>query len=198
MGKSCYNKYIMSAENKYYLLPVTSDYIFKLIFGDKRNLDILASFLKAVLDIPEDEYEKLVVIDPHIKKEYKKDKYGILDVKVITKSGNVIHIEIQVLPVPEMIERSVYYQSKLVTEQIRSGQDYSEIKRAVSIIITDQILIEGDDDYHNQFRYRNKKGREFTKLVEINTLELAKLPVDSDNTDLWYWLRFIERTTRRN
>ena len=186
----------MSAENKYYLLPVTSDFIFKLIFGDKRNLDILASFLKAVLDIPEDEYEKLVVIDPHLKKEYKKDKYGILDVKVITKSGNVIHIEIQVLPIPEMIERSVYYQSKLVTEQIRSGQDYSEIKRAVSIIITDQILIEGDDDYHNQFRYRNKKGKEFTNLVEINTLELAKLPVDSDNTDLWYWLRFISTSNK--
>lgn len=35
------------------LLP-KSDFIFKLIFGDERNADILQSFLKAALDIPPD------------------------------------------------------------------------------------------------------------------------------------------------
>jgi predicted transposase/invertase (TIGR01784 family) len=32
---------------------------------------------------------------------------------------------------------------------------------------------------------------EFTNLVEINTLELRKLPTDDDSTELWYWMQFI-------
>ena len=50
-------------ENKK-LLPVKLDLVFKLIFGDQRNTDILASFLKSVLDIPEEEYERVTIVDP--------------------------------------------------------------------------------------------------------------------------------------
>jgi len=37
----------------------------------------------------------LTIIDPHLKKESRKDKYAILDVKLHTVSGSIIHIEIQ-------------------------------------------------------------------------------------------------------
>ncbi|WP_043923014.1 PD-(D/E)XK nuclease family transposase [Leadbettera azotonutricia] len=45
------------------------DYVFKLIFGDSWNIDILEAFLKAALDIPADEYDGLVIADPHLKPE---------------------------------------------------------------------------------------------------------------------------------
>ena len=183
-------------EDKNPLLPVKSDFVFKLIFGDQRNVDILAGFLNSVLDIPNEEYERLTIVDPHVKKESENDKYGILDVKVHTKSGQVIHVEVQLWFVPEMKERSVYYQSKMITEQMSSGKDYALIKRVVSIIITDYELIPGDDDYHHQFRYRTKNGTEFTDLTEIDTLELSKLPPDADNSDLWYWMKFINSDDR--
>ena len=67
-----------TANNKKPLLPVKSDFVFKRIFGDQRNVDVLADFLKSVLDIPDEEYKSITVIDPHIKKESKNDKYGIL------------------------------------------------------------------------------------------------------------------------
>ena len=118
------------------LLPVTSDFVFKLIFGDQRNVDILAEFLKAVLDIPDDEYDHITIVDSYVKKESQDDKYGILDVKVHTKNGTVINVEIQVCPIPEMKHRSVYFISKMVTEQMASGRNHSDIKRSVSIIIT--------------------------------------------------------------
>ena len=66
------------------LLPVKSDFIFRLIFGDQRNVDILAAFLRCVLDIPDEEYDRLTIVDPHLKKESKKDKYAVLDVKTTT------------------------------------------------------------------------------------------------------------------
>ena len=175
------------------LLPVVSDFIFKLIFGDQRNVDILAEFLKSVLYIPDGEYDHITIVDPHVKKEAPNDKYGILDVKVHLKDGTIIHVEIQVLPIPEMKQRSIFFMSKMVTEQMASGRNHSDIKRVVSIIITNYTLIPENDFYHNQFRYRSDKdGTEFTDLTEFNTLELSKLPPDTDSSELWYWMKFIK------
>ena len=188
------NKTEVNAEliNKISLLPVTSDFIFKLIFGDQRNADILADFLKSVLDIPDSEYERITIIDPHVKKETEKDKYSVLDVKLHTKSKNIIHIEIQLWPLPELKERSIYQQSKMITEQMASGENWKTIKRVISIIITDYDIIKEDSDYHHQFRYRTKNGVEFSDLKEINTLELSKLPQGKEDADLWYWMKFIK------
>ena len=182
----------VTALDKKTLLPVTSDFVFKLIFGDQRNIDILAAFLKAVLDIPKEEYARLVIVDPHIKKESADDKFGILDVKLHTASGSIIHIEIQVRVLPNMKARTVYSQAKLLTEQMASGMDWSNIKRAISIIITNDVLIPEGNKYHYQFRYRTEDNIEFSKLSEINTLDLSKLPIEYDNSELWYWMKFIK------
>ena len=99
-------------DNKKPLLPVKSDFVFRLIFGDQRNVDILAEFLKCVLDIPDDEYDHLTIIDPHVKKESEEDKYAILDVKVHTKSKSIIQVEIQVAPIPDMKRRNKYLLGK--------------------------------------------------------------------------------------
>jgi predicted transposase/invertase (TIGR01784 family) len=173
------------------LLPVKSDFVFKLIFGDQRNADVLTGFLKSVLDIPEEEYDRLTIVDPHMKKESKDDKYGILDVKIHTKSGTVISIEIQVEPIPDMMKLIIYGQSKMITEQIRSGNDWAVINRIVTIIITDYPFIPGSMKYHEQFRNRTEYGLELTSLTEINTLDLSKLPSDTDDSDLWYWAKFM-------
>jgi predicted transposase/invertase (TIGR01784 family) len=62
----------------------------------------------------------------------------------------------------------------------------------VCIIITDYTFIPENERYHNQFRYRTEEGIEFTDLTEFNTLELNKLPHETDSTELWYWMKFIK------
>lgn len=174
-------------------LTAKIDYVFKRIFGDKRNVEVLEAFLKAVLKIPEDEYKKLTIVDPHLKKDSENDKLGILDVKVLTKSNNVIDIEIQVLNIKQMRERIIFYTSKMITEQISSSDKYNKIKRVISIIITDYNLITENDKYHNVYRlYDKDTSSEFTDLIEINILELPKLPQEEDNSKLWYWLKFLK------
>ena len=180
-------------DDSHQLLPVKSDFVFKLIFGDQRNTDILAKFLGSVLDIPELEYEKLTITDPYVKKESESDKFGILDVKLYTKSGRVVHIEIQVLPIPNMAERSIYYLSKMVAEQLSSGSEYNKIKQVVSIIVTDYNMTEDNGIYHNRYRLRSAfDSSEYTDLIEIDLLELPKLPVINDGSELWHWLRFMD------
>ena len=175
-----------------YLTP-KSDFIFKKIFGDAKNVEILEAFLKSILDIPHNEYESLTLTDTHLKKENDEDKLGILDVKVQTKSGNTIDIEIQLANIPHIRERVVFYLSKMINEQISSGDKYNSIKRSIIILITNFDLIDANKKYCNSYTLRDKNdGNEFTNLLEVDTLELSKLPQKDDNTELWSWLKFLK------
>ena len=173
-------------------LSPKSDLIFKLLFGDSRSIDLLTDFLKSVLRLPADEYEEVSIVDPHLLRENEGDKLGILDVKVKTKSKKIIDIEIQVLPTPQLKQRVVFYSSKMVTEQVGIGENYQSIKRVISIIITDYTLIPDSSKYHHRFvLYDPENCVEFTDIVEVNTLEIPKLPEIEDGTELWNWLKFL-------
>jgi len=80
------------------ILSPGSDVIFKIFFGDQRNIDLLIDLLKSILLLPENDYEEVTIIDPNCLREHPDEKLGILDVKVKLKSGKRINIEIQVEP----------------------------------------------------------------------------------------------------
>jgi len=180
---------------KKFLSP-KSDLIFKLLFGDERSIEILTDFLKAVLDIPESDYEDVTIVDPHLLRQHEGDKLGILDVKVKTKSKKIIDIEIQVKSKPDLEKRVVLYLSKMVTEQVGAGKDYSKIQRAISIIITDYTLKPDKPKYHNRYFLADETGEQFTDILEVNTLELSKLPDTEDGTPLWEWMKFLKSESK--
>ena len=176
--------------HKPFLSP-RNDLVFRLLFGDARDTSILTDFLKSTLNLPAEDYGEVLIVDPHLAGELPDDKEGILDVKVKTPTGKVIDIEIQLAEQPQMRERIVFYLARMVTEQIARGEDYRGIKRAICILITDYVQIPENRRYHNCYRLHDPStGSAFTDLLEINTLELPKLPRD-DGTGLWDWLRFL-------
>jgi len=173
-------------------LSPRNDLVFKLLFGDARNTGPLTDFLKAALDLPSEDFLDIVLIDPHLNGEGIDDKQGILDVKIKTGTGKIIDIEIQIAERPQMRERIIFYLSRMVTEQISRGEDYRKIERSICILIADYIQIPENDYYHNRYRLSDPKtGSEFSDLVEVNTLELPKLPHNTDGTALWDWLKFL-------
>jgi predicted transposase/invertase (TIGR01784 family) len=177
-------------------LPVKSDVIFRLFFADERNMDYLVGFLKSVLKLPEDDYDVIEITDPHLLREYDEDKLAIIDVKLRTKSRKVIHIEIQLSVTPDLRERIIFYDAKLITEQVGSGSGYGVIKQVISIVITDEPLIKNSPRYHHRFTFYDREADvELSDIVEINTLELPKLPKETDGTTLYYWAKFIAAET---
>jgi predicted transposase/invertase (TIGR01784 family) len=176
-------------------LPPKSDVVFKLLFGDERNVDLLSDFLKSILNLQDDEYSEITIVDPHLLRKHPDKKLGIIDLKVKTKSGKIIHVEIQLSDLPQMPERLVFYSAGLITEQLDSGEAYRLIKRVISILIVDYVLIPDNPRYHNRFTlYDPATATEFTDILEIDTIELPKLPETSD-TYLWNWLRFLRAVT---
>jgi predicted transposase/invertase (TIGR01784 family) len=91
------------------ILNPVSDFVFKLIWGDQRNIDLLAGFLRTVAGLPEEEIAQMTVADPHLKRFWNRDKLGVVDVRVTTKTGRVISVEIQVQRDSKMRKRIVFY-----------------------------------------------------------------------------------------
>jgi predicted transposase/invertase (TIGR01784 family) len=174
------------------ILPPTDDWIFKLLFGDERNKDMLIALLRSFLELPEEEYE-IIFLDTHLKPETEGDKLGILDIKVKTKTGKIIDIEIQVNPVMNIGKRLSFYKSKLIVEQIGKSELYKVIQKVICICILNYELFPGIEEYLNSFRFYNpRNGLLFEDIPEeVYTLELPKVPTENDGTAVWGWLQFL-------
>jgi predicted transposase/invertase (TIGR01784 family) len=167
-----------------------------MFFADERDTESLTGFLKSVLHLADDDYEVIEIADPHLLQEYNEDKLAIIDIKLHTKSRKIIHIEIQLKVTKELKSRIMYYGAKLITEQIGEKGKYRDINKVISIIITDESLIEGSTKYHHRFKVcEPETGIELSDLIEYHTIELCKLPDGADGTKLYDWAKFIAAET---
>jgi predicted transposase/invertase (TIGR01784 family) len=183
------------------LLPLKSDVIFKLVFGDPRYIEITRAFLTATLDIPVDEFEDLQIVDPHLERDRPNDKLGILDVRIQLKSGKLISVEIQIRKTPFMAKRVAFSTGRNLSRQIEPGQNYRKIEKVITIVITGYNMIETSDSYHHIFRlYDAEHEVQLTDIMEVHTLELAKTPEgqveDGRERELVNWLRLIRSESR--
>jgi predicted transposase/invertase (TIGR01784 family) len=170
----------------------------KDVFGTQKNIGNTAGLLKAILDLDPAEYKSMKIVDPHLHRRWKKDKLGVVDIKLNTTSGKVLHIEVQVNPDRDFVPRSMYYNDRLVVDQVGVGRRYKTIRRSISILIVDFTLLKNEppDRYKNVYRFLNTVSHEpFTDLQEMVILELSKVPEEDDGTSLWPWLRFFKCQT---
>ncbi|MDR1654798.1 MAG: Rpn family recombination-promoting nuclease/putative transposase, partial [Treponema sp.] len=174
------------------ILPPTDDWIFKLLFGDERHKGNTIALLKSFLDLPDEEFD-ISFMDTVLKPEAEEDKAGIVDVKVKTKSGKLLDVEIQVNPFPELGKRISFYKSKLVVGQIGEGERYNVIQRVICVCILDYPLFSGTGEYLNRFRFYNpENGLCFEGIPEeIYTMELPKAPEEDDGRAVWGWMQFL-------
>ena len=174
-----------------------SDPIFKMIFGDPENKTALIGLLREIIDIPEEEYAHIEIIDPNLRVNKSYGKSGILDIKLTTKNGQRINVEIQIRKASDLKQRILFYASKMVAEQLTEGEKYDKIRKVISIMIcTDHNLIEDSKEYHNRyFLYDKDTNSTFTDLLEIDILEFKKVP-KNDKSNLATWLRFLNTDDR--
>ncbi|GHT94361.1 hypothetical protein FACS1894116_08240 [Betaproteobacteria bacterium] len=89
-----------------FLLSPINDAVFKMIFGDSHDIGHLTNFLKSALTIPPEDYEEVFLPDPHLMRDGWGDKLSILDVKLRTRSGKLVDIEIQLVDQPDLRARA--------------------------------------------------------------------------------------------
>jgi predicted transposase/invertase (TIGR01784 family) len=106
----------------------------------------------------------------------------------------------QIIHTANIFERICFYKAKMLVEQVGAGDSYDRIKKVINIVITDFSFIESGNEgvegtvspYHHCFRlYDPQDAAYFGDVEEIHTLELPKLPLESDNTAIWNWVKYI-------
>ena len=156
------------------LLNPKIDFVFKKIFGSEEHPEILISFLNAVLK-PKKPIVSVEIKNLDLEKEYIEDKFSRLDVKALTSNKEIINIEIQLKNEYNMIQRSLYYWSKLYEEQLSEGDRYDKLSRTVCINILDFKYLK-NDRFHNGYRLKEiETNEELTDLQEIHFIEIPKL-----------------------
>jgi predicted transposase/invertase (TIGR01784 family) len=149
-------------------------------------MSALRMLLQTIPGLEQTEITKIRILDPFLKRLFARDKMGILDIHIQTKSGKHINIEMQVERGAGTKQRIIFYLSKLSTEQIGIGQKYSRIKQSICAMLTGYVLFPASSDYIHSFVFMNEKtGEIWTDLQKVVIIELPKIPVDDDNTSNW-------------
>lgn len=117
------------------LLSPKMDIVFQVLFGEVGSEEITKDFLEAILK------ERITKIDlsknPVLRRININDKMGILDVIVEIDDREYCNIEMQMSDKDDLIKRILYYWARTYSKNIHKGEFYEELKRTISIIITD-------------------------------------------------------------
>ena len=174
------------------LLDPKMDFVFKNIFGSEKHPNILISFLNATLK-PKDLITEVEIKNTDLNKGYIEDKFSRLDVKATTSNNEIINIEIQLKNEYNMIKRSLYYWSKLYSEQLNEGEDYSLLKRTICINILNFKYLK-TRMFHSVYRMKEiHTNEELSDIQEIHFIEIPKLEDGSEEKDMLVaWIEFLK------
>jgi len=142
---------------------VRFDWANKRLLRQKANFNILEGFFSELL---KDDMEIMEIIDTESNQETEQDKFNRVDILVKDKKGELIIIEIQNSYVIDYFLRIFYGISKAITEHIKVGDEWSSVKKVISINIIYFDLGRGKD-----YIYRGTTT--FSGLHENDTLELS-------------------------
>ena len=110
------------------------DCVFKALLGAEENRNLLIHFLNAFL--AQELSEPIVwveILNPYNEKEFLSDKLSIVDVKAKDGQERIYQIEIQLTNHSHLPARIIYNWADIYSQQLKSGQDYGELKLTYAI-----------------------------------------------------------------
>ena len=169
------------------------DCVFKALLGAEENRNLLIHFLNAFL--AQELGAPIVSVDilnPYNAKEFISDKLSIVDVKAQDQLGRLYQVEIQLSNHANLPARIVYNWADIYSQQLKSGQDYGELKPTYSIWLLAENLLTHDKDYVHHYKIRDEQGKAFALHGGIWLLELAKFTAGRVESEDQRWLQFFK------
>lgn len=175
------------------------DVIFQALFGTAGNEKITKGFLESVLKERIDEID--LDKNPILRREFKDDKLGVLDIIAEINGQENCNIEMQIVNKDNIIERILFYWSRLFSKTIKIGEDYEKLKKTIVILIADFEIEELKElGYHSIWKIieTEKRKKVLTNKMELHIIELPKVKGEEKVEDkLLDWLYFLENPKGR-
>jgi predicted transposase/invertase (TIGR01784 family) len=121
---------------------VRFDWAMKKMLRHKANFDILEGFLTELLG---EEVKIKQVLDGESNKETEDDKFNRVDILVENEKGELVIIEVQNTQEYDYFHRMLFGAAKAITEHIKEGSAYAQVKKIISITIAYFDLGQGKD-----------------------------------------------------
>jgi len=169
------------------------DCVFKALLGAEENRNLLIHFLNAFL--AQELLEPIVWVDilnPYNEKEFLSDKLSIVDVKAKDGHERIYQIEIQLTSYSHLPARIIYNWADIYSQQLKSGQDYGELRPTYAIWLLAEDLITDDSEYVHHYKVRDEQGKTFTQHGGIWLLELDKFKANRIESEDQRWLQFFK------
>ena len=127
------------------------------------------------------------------------DKNGRLDLRAVINDNIECDIEIQLSSHEKMLERFLYYWSKMYAANLQIGEKYRELRKTISIIIVDDEIKEFKEiaKCHTKWQIREEEylTKVLTPYLQIDIIELSKAikeyEKDREN-EMLQWMMFLE------
>ena len=182
--------------NDNFIMSPKVDFAFKEIM---RNETVRIGFLSAVLGIKVTKIKSTVMLNTNLPKIHDDEKQGILDVRLTMNDNTEIDIEIQLAYMKSWADRSTFYLSKMLVEQIGINKKYTNIKKCIGINILDFDYIRQTERFHTVYHVsEDTEHIRYTDVLEWHIVELPKLPSMPDGSDLYNWVKFINSQSKED
>ena len=176
------------------IVKLKLDIIFKRVFGNEKNEKIIAAFISDLLDIPRESIKSVVINNVELAPQYLNQKFSRLDLKM-NVDGKIVNIEIQVNRETYFKERTLFYWSKLYSDELGSGDDYGKLNQTICINIINFNLFDCEE-YHSHFKIlENDRGEQLTDKFAIHFFELKKVNKSQKSSRQEDWLKLIDAET---
>ncbi|XZE18082.1 Rpn family recombination-promoting nuclease/putative transposase [Pirellulaceae bacterium SH449] len=152
----------------------TNDFAYKKIFGSPANDLVLISLLNAILKLAKP-IRSVTIQNPFNYQDFYEDKLSVLDIKAVDQDGNIYDIEMQLEVHLGLIQRVVFYGCELYSGQMKSGDDYSDLKPVFAICLLEGTLWLDSDRVHHAFRLVDQETNRILKdTIEFHILEMGR------------------------
>ena len=187
---------MVDSNKKVKLLDPKNDYVFKKIFGEKGDEDILMSLINSILK-GNPVIKELELLNTEYPKEGIENKGCHFDILAKTDNGISINIEMQYRKNRNLKDRIIYYSDRINVNEYKVGQQYGD-RKIISIWVFANNFTERKEAISEIFPCFKENKEDiwevFTENKRIILFELQKYSVDNENFRdiLSGWVNFLQ------
>jgi predicted transposase/invertase (TIGR01784 family) len=148
--------------------------MFKGILGDKNRKQHTISFLSSILKWKKSEFADIEFPTTELHGNNYAQKRPVVDIIVALNNGTRINIEMQAIRQSNFNVRTLYYATRLYSGQLKTSENYADLRPTISIVICDFNLEPDQFPLHDNYMNDPVIGSTYSSDLRIITLELPK------------------------
>lgn len=177
---------MLNEEKKPRYADLLDDDVFKLVFGQEATKSVMVEFLNRV--IPDRKIVDIDFLDKEMKASDRRKKDSVFDMLCRTDDGTRVIVEVQRRNQDTYIERTIYYSTFQVQNQVNSGADEYQFCPAyvISIATFDIGVNAGNTEVKTMYRLREETSHALLTdrltyiFIELNKFNKTLEELDGD------------------